>query len=122
VQTAKPFNVNFFCHAPPRPDAEREAAWRATLASYYEEFGVDVSTTVRGAGRASLSHEVANVLDEFRPAVVNFHFGLPSPELLARIRGWGAKVLSSTTTVDETRWWRRAGRCDHHARIRCSSG
>jgi nitronate monooxygenase len=44
------------------------------------------------------------VLAEFRPAVVSFHFGLPSPELLARVRGWGAKVLSSATTVDEARW------------------
>src|SRR5437870_9037605 len=30
-QTRKPFNVNFFCHAPPEVDAEREAAWRAVL-------------------------------------------------------------------------------------------
>src|SRR5512141_561719 len=26
--TDRPFNVNFFCHAPPAPDAAREAAWR----------------------------------------------------------------------------------------------
>jgi nitronate monooxygenase len=78
AQTAKPFNVNFFCHAPPTPSAEREAAWRATLAPYYRELGVDMSTTTAGAGRAPFSSEVADVLDEFRPAVVSFHFGLPS--------------------------------------------
>src|SRR5262245_10404745 len=50
AQTARPFNVNFFCHAPPRPDAEREASWRAKLAPYYEELGVDVSTIAEGAG------------------------------------------------------------------------
>src|SRR5215216_4534671 len=27
-QTSKPFNVNFFCHVEPEPNAEREAAWR----------------------------------------------------------------------------------------------
>lgn len=31
--TAKPFNVNFFCHAPPEHSVEREKAWRATLAA-----------------------------------------------------------------------------------------
>ncbi len=109
AQTAKPFNVNFFCHAPPRPSAEREAAWRATFAPYYEEFGVDVRTIPEGGGRAPFRAELADVLDEFRPAVVSFHFGLPSPELLARVRGWGSKVLSSATTVDEARWLEARG-------------
>jgi nitronate monooxygenase len=104
AQTDRPFNVNFFCHAPPRPDPAREAAWRATLAPYYEEFGIDASTIAGGGGRAPFTAESADVLEEFRPAVVSFHFGLPSPELLARVRSWGSKVLSSTTTVDEALW------------------
>ena len=109
AQTVKPFNVNFFCHAPASPNAEREAAWRARLAPYYEELGVDVSTIAAGGGRRPFGPEVADVLAEFRPAVVSFHFGLPSPELLARVRGWGAKVLSSATTVDEARWLEARG-------------
>ena len=36
--TSKPYNVNFFCHAPPAPDARREAAWRAALAPYFAEY------------------------------------------------------------------------------------
>ena len=109
AQTARPFNVNFFCHTPPIPDAEREAAWRATLAPYFEEFDVAASTSADGGGRAPFGSEVADVLDEFRPAVVSFHFGLPSPELLDRVRGWGSKVLSSATTVDEARWLEARG-------------
>jgi nitronate monooxygenase len=109
AQTAKPFNVNFFCHAPPSPHREREAAWRARLAPYYEEFSIDVSAIGEGGGRTPFSADVADVLAEFRPAVVSFHFGLPSPELLARVRGWGAKVLSSATTVDEARWLEAQG-------------
>jgi nitronate monooxygenase len=109
AQTSRPYNVNFFCHALASPDAEREAAWRATLAPYYEEFGLDVSTIAAGGGRAPFSAVVADVLDEFRPAVVSFHFGLPSPELLARVRNWGSKVLSSATTVDEARWLEARG-------------
>jgi nitronate monooxygenase len=34
MQTSRPFNVNFFCHAPPEPDPERERAWRNLLAPY----------------------------------------------------------------------------------------
>jgi nitronate monooxygenase len=104
AQTVKPFNVNFFCHAPPTPSGEREAAWRATLAPYYREFGLDVTTIAEGVVRAPFSFEVADVLGEFRPAVVSFHFGLPSAELLARVRTLGAKVFSSATTVEEARW------------------
>ena len=49
--------------------------------------------------RAPFSSAMADVLTEFRPAVVSFHFGLPSMELLARVRAWGAKILFSATTV-----------------------
>src|SRR6202162_5364394 len=103
-QTAQPFNVNFFCHEPPAPNTEREARWRAALAPYYEELGIDANAISAGPGRAPFSSEAADVLDDFKPAVVSFHFGLPSPELLARVRALGAKIFSSATTVDEARW------------------
>ena len=104
ARTNKPYNVNFFCHEPPTPDAERDAAWRAVLAPYYREFGLDVEAIPAGAARVPFNEEAADVVSEFKPAVVSFHFGLPAPELLARVRSWGAKVLSSATTVDEARW------------------
>ena len=104
AQTSKPFNVNFFCHAPPAPSAEREAAWRATLAPYYKEYGIDVDTIPVGQGRTPFSSEAVDVLSEFKPVVVSFHFGLPAAELLARVRTWGSKILSSATTVEEARW------------------
>jgi nitronate monooxygenase len=104
ADTGKPYNVNFFCHAPPAPSPEREARWRAALAPYYQEFGIDPDTIPVGPGRAPFSSEAAEVLSEFKPAVVSFHFGLPAPELLARVRALGAKIFSSATTVDEARW------------------
>ncbi|MBV8266892.1 MAG: nitronate monooxygenase [Planctomycetaceae bacterium] len=109
AQTARPFNVNFFCHTPPTPNAEREAAWRAALAPYYAELGLDVGTVAERGAREPFSPEAADVLEEFRPAVVSFHFGLPSPELLARVRGLVSKVLSSATTVDEALWLEARG-------------
>jgi nitronate monooxygenase len=104
AQTTKPFNVNFFCHLPPTPDAAREAAWQATLAPYFAEYGVDTSTISAGPGRRPFDAEVADLLSEFKPAVVSFHFGLPPAELLGRARSWGARILSSATTVEEALW------------------
>jgi nitronate monooxygenase len=102
--TALPYNVNFFCHTPPVPDAAREAAWRTTLAPYYAEFGIDPASIPAGAGRNPFTHAAADVLEPFKPPVVSFHFGLPAPDLLARVKAWGAVVLSSATTVAEARW------------------
>jgi nitronate monooxygenase len=104
AQTSKPYNVNFFCHAPPVSSAEREAVWRTALAPYCKEFGIDPSSIPTGPGRLPFSEEAADALEAFKPPIVSFHFGLPSPELLARVKSWGAKVVSSATTVDEARW------------------
>lgn len=98
-------NINFFCHEPPMPDAVRDAAWHAALLPYYREFGIDTARQSAAApSRAPFSSEMAELLAQFRPAVVSFHFGLPSADLLARVRGWGARVMCSATTVEEALW------------------
>jgi nitronate monooxygenase len=102
--TERPWNVNFFCHTPPAPDAAREARWREALAPFYAEAGLDISAVPTGAGRVPFSHAVADLVEPFRPPIVSFHFGLPAPDLLARVKHWGSAVLSSATTVDEARW------------------
>jgi nitronate monooxygenase len=107
--TRRPFNVNYFAHVPPSPDAAREAAWRAALAPYYAELGIDVDAIPAGPGRQPFTNEVADVLDAVRPAVVSFHFGLPDPGLVARIKSWGSKLIASATTVDEAVWLERHG-------------
>lgn len=104
AQTNRPFNVNFFCHTPPQPNAEREATWRKALQPYFSEYGINADDIPAGPGRAPFSHEIADAIEAFHPPVVSFHFGLPGPDLLARIKGWGAKVLSSATTVEEALW------------------
>ena len=103
-QTTKPFNVNFFCHAEPMVNVERDERWRAALAPYFAELGVDTSVIGGGPGRAPFDAQTADVLDEFQPPVVSFHFGLPQAQLVDRVHRWGAKILSSATTVDEARW------------------
>ena len=110
-QTSRPVNVNFFVHTPPVPDAAREAAWRSRLAPHYTRLGLDPNGTYPAAGRAPFDDDYCRVLEEFKPAVVSFHFGLPSEDLIRRVRAWGAKVLSSATTVAEARWLEAHG-CD----------
>lgn len=104
VATSGPVNVNFFCHTPPAPDPERLVRWHAALAPWYAEFGLDIEAVPAGAGRRPFDHAACDALEPFRPAVVSFHFGLPAPELLARVKAWGATVLSTATTVEEARW------------------
>ncbi len=109
AKSDRPVNVNFFCHIPPVPSAARDATWRAALAPYYEEFGIDADTVPAGPMRAPFSPEAADVLEEFKPAVVSFHFGLPSTDLLARVRAWNPTILASATTVEEARWLEARG-------------
>jgi nitronate monooxygenase len=104
AQTSRPYNVNFFCHTPPQFNTAREEAWRALLAPYYQEYGIDSSSITGGPGRAPFTSESADVLEEFRPPVVSFHFGLPAAGLIERVRSWGSKILSSATTVEEALW------------------
>src|SRR4029079_17439912 len=104
AQTTKRVNVNFFCHTPPAFSAERDAAWKAALAPYYRAFGIEPDSTPGASGRAPFDAEAVTLLSEFKPAVVSFHFGLPSRDLLAAVKRTGSKILSSATTVDEAVW------------------
>jgi nitronate monooxygenase len=107
--TSKPYNVNFFCHTPPAPNPEREAAWRKLLTPFFDEYGIDADSIPPGPGRAPFSDEWADALEEFQPRVISFHFGLPPAQLLARVKRWGSVILASATTVDEARWLEENG-------------
>jgi nitronate monooxygenase len=107
--TSAPFNVNFFCHAPSAVDPERETAWRHALRPYYDELGLDPAKVPAASARRPFSHDSADVLETIKPPVVGFHFGLPADDLLRRVRGLGAKVIASATTIDEARWLEARG-------------
>jgi nitronate monooxygenase len=110
-RTNKPINLNFFVHTPPTPDHAREARWVARLERYYAEHGVDRTKPLPTSNREPFSEASCAIVEEFRPEVVSFHFGLPEASLLARVKATGAKVLSSATTVAEARWLEARG-CD----------
>jgi nitronate monooxygenase len=101
--TSKPYNVNFFVHREPTADQGREGAWRAILAPYYRELGLDPGEIPSQAGRTRFDHDIAVIVEAFRPPVVSFHFGLPEAALVQRVKAWGAKVIASATTIDEAR-------------------
>jgi len=109
AKTKRPFNVNFFCHTQPTPVPEQEKNWRSLLARYYQEYQIDPDTIPAGAGRNPFSAEVAEVLSEFKPPVVSFHFGLPSDELMLQVRSWDAKIIASATTLEEAHWLAQRG-------------
>ena len=102
--TNRAFNVNFFCHTPPTASGQRDEAWRAALAPYYAELGIRADSIPTRPTRAPFDNEMADILEEFKPPVVSFHFGLPSAQLLSRVKASGARLLSSATTVEEARW------------------
>lgn len=104
-----PYNVNFFAHRPPPTVPQAESAWRAALQPYYAELGVDAAQIPATGGRRPFDAQVAEVLEEFRPAMVSFHFGLPEPDLLARVKARGAFVVSSATTLREALWLQAHG-------------
>ena len=109
--TQRPFNVNFFCHQPPPPDEQRAQDWKNLLEPYYRELGVDFDAPTPVSNRAPFDNAACEVIEEFRPEVVSFHFGLPEKSLLDRVKATGAKILSSATTVEEAVWLEEHG-CD----------
>lgn len=110
-RTNRPINLNFFCHTPPAPDDARETRWRQRLAAFYRELGIDPAAPIPASNRAPFDDAFCAVVEEFRPEVVSFHFGLPEPRLVDRVHAAGAKILSSATTAAEARWLAERG-CD----------
>jgi nitronate monooxygenase len=108
-RTQKPLNVNFFCHQPPELNNAREARWRDRLEPYYQEFGIDPAAPVPSSNRTPFDAAFCAAIEELRPQVVSFHFGLPKASLLKRVKQAGCVVLSSATTADEARWLEERG-------------
>jgi nitronate monooxygenase len=100
-RTDKPVNLNFFCHKPPTLNNAREARWRDQLAPYYRELGIDPASPVPSSNRAPFNAEFCELIEEIKPPVVSFHYGLPAAELLAQVKAAGCRVMCSATTPAE---------------------
>lgn len=104
-RTAGPVNLNFFCHQ--MPGSVDESAWHALLRPYYDEYGVDPPGNA--ALRRTFDAPMCAVVEEVRPEVVSFHFGLPDDALLGRVKAAGAIIIGNATTVEEARWLEQRG-------------
>ena len=100
-----PLNLNFFCHSMSR-DVD-DSAWRALLRPYYDEYGVEPGNG--GPLRLSFDEQMCRIVEELRPQAVSFHFGLPAPDLLDRVKATRAVVIGNATGVDEALWLEERG-------------
>jgi nitronate monooxygenase len=108
AMTDRPINVNFFCHRPPRADTGLERAWSRRLSSHYHKLGI-AERVQPAADIAPFGDAMCTVIEETRPQVVSFHFGLPDEVFLDRIKVAGCRVMSSATTVEEALWLEARG-------------
>jgi nitronate monooxygenase len=102
--TSAPFNINVFCHAPATADAKVEQTWLNWLAPTFQQYGANPPEKITEIYTSFV--EDAAMLDVFleeKPAVVSFHFGLPSNEIIKKLKDAGITLLASATNLDEAK-------------------
>jgi nitronate monooxygenase len=102
--TGRSINVNFFVHKDPPADAARLERWRKRLEPYYRELGVSPEAAAGGPARAPFNAAMCDVVLEYKPKVVSFHFGMPDRGLVQRLKAASIVLVSSATTAEEARW------------------
>jgi nitronate monooxygenase len=107
--TDKPINVNFFCHAQAKTATDREEAWLERLLPYYRELGIDPVIPAPRVDIQSFDEARCNLVEDTKPEVVSFLFGLPDSTLLARMKAVGCRIMASATTVAEALWLETRG-------------
>lgn len=110
AQARKPINLNFFCHADSPNDAARETAWRQRLRSYYIELGLCPETSAAALSIAPFCRAHCDLIADLKPEIVSFHFGLPSEDLVRRLKAASFKIISSANSVEAV-WLEERG-CD----------
>ena len=90
--TEAPLNVNFFCHV--EPQVSRAAARRvepSALALRRRARCRPCTTRPPVRRRHPFDEDACQLVERCRPEVVSFHFGLPAPELVDRVRCHGCR-------------------------------
>ncbi|MCH9691367.1 MAG: nitronate monooxygenase [Gammaproteobacteria bacterium] len=104
----KQYNLNFFCHKMPAINLQMMKAWQEQLSPYYESFSIKPSDGASNL-RVPFDMNLANAIEAYKPPILSFHFGLPSQELVTKIKSWGSIVISSATTKEEGIWLEKNG-------------
>lgn len=104
ARARKPVSLNFSCHAGAPSDADKERAWLRHLAPYYAELGVEAPSLPFRAPHPPFDEAACAAIESTRPEIVSFHYGLPAPILLGRVKATGCKIMSSATTLREAQF------------------
>lgn len=100
-----PYNLNFFCHHPASATLPQMHAWQQALLPWYQEFNLGApGLAISRPSHRNFDSDIAALVAPFRPPIVSFHFGLPSPDLVTEVKSWGSKILATATTLDEAIW------------------
>jgi nitronate monooxygenase len=108
-RVSAPVSMNFFCHKTVDADPQRQTGWRRRLEPYYRELGLDPAAPINAANRAPFDAAMCELVEELKPEVISFQFGLPDPALLKRVKAAGCIVMSSATIVKEAIWLEENG-------------
>ncbi len=100
--TNKSFNLNFFVHHEPDLADYDAKPMRQALSGYFDEFGLG-EVPPPSVPAPAFNEEMLELLIEIRPRVASFHFGLPAPDWVERIKEAGIAVIASATTAAEAR-------------------
>lgn len=103
-QTQAPFNVNFFAHQMQSVSLKDKKRWQTLLTPYFTKHDIDPALIKEGALRLPFQEEQLEVIEQYRPKIISFHFGLPNANLLKKTKDTGAKILSTATSVSEALW------------------
>ena len=104
-QVEGPVNLNFFCFEMPAPVDDNR--WYNVLLPYYLKFGA--AEPPAAALRIPFDETYCALIEELKPEVVSFHFGLPDERLLERVQAAGAVVIGCATTVAEAIFLEQCG-------------
>lgn len=109
--TDRPFNLNFFSHAMQAPSQAQVEKWKDFLRPFYGRWGLDPESVPQSRLRMPFDEAGCSMVEELAPPVVSFHFGLPAPGLIDRLRKRNIRILSTATSVAEAKWLEDHG-CD----------
>jgi nitronate monooxygenase len=98
--TNRSYMLSFFCHTDPGDTSAQEKAWAEKLSPYYREFGVTQAPPT-GTARHPFDEKYCDAVIKLAPKIAHFHFGMPKPALVKRLKDAGIVVLATGTTVAE---------------------
>lgn len=105
----KPLNLNFFCHQKVEMTEAQEKTWEEALTPYFREFNIEQNKNASFPERRPFDEKACLLLEELRPGIVSFHFGLPDSKFIKRLKACDQKIISTATTVNEAIWLEEHG-------------